>query len=107
MTEEDDDLLVLDLDSLTIEDLEFIEEQTGDIEEFFHSFAAGKMPSPKKLRLLGFIIKRQTNPEFTMEMAGKLRVQLKKPDPTNGSARNGTKPSPRSATSTPRTRSKP
>lgn len=70
-----DDLetLNLNLDSLTIDEMETMEEITGA--PFDEAFGAGK-PKAKVLRALAFIIKRREDPDFTLEDAGKLAIRL-------------------------------
>lgn len=65
------DELVFDLDDLTIEEIELLEEKTGvPIDEI-----GGKgIKKGTMLRTMAYIMKRRENPEFTWEEAGKLRI---------------------------------
>lgn len=100
----------LDLDSLKISEIEAIEEIMGvSIDEIPALLGDGK-PKAKMLRVIGYIVKKRDDPTFTMEQAGELVVRI---STLNGEAGNGHRPtkagaskrSPRSATSTPATRS--
>lgn len=64
---------VFDLDSLTVEEVEILEEVTGvSMDE---AFAPGR-PKGRALRALAYISGRRADPEFTLEDAGKVRLAL-------------------------------
>jgi len=68
------DVLSLNIDSLTLDEIEIIEDL---IDAPLDSL--GK-PGAKKARLLkamAYVIKRRDNPDFTLEDAGRLKIQLK------------------------------
>lgn len=64
--------LEIDLEDLRIRELEELEELTG--RPFDGLFTDGE-PRGKVLRALGFVVKRRTNPDFTWEEAGELKIQ--------------------------------
>jgi hypothetical protein len=60
-----------DLDSLTIEEIEFVEDYTG------YAIDEIQQPGVKKgklLRAFAYVQERRTNPSFSLEDAGKLNV---------------------------------
>lgn len=79
------ELLSIDIDSLSIEEIETIEEIIdGPLDELARPGARkGRM-----MRAMAVVLKRRTNPSFSIEDAGTLRISLKsKPkDPTALSA---------------------
>lgn len=77
------DELSIELESLTVGEIEEIEEITGyPIDKVFD----GDRPRGKVLRAIGFVVKRRENPDFTLEDAGRLVVRLAEPDPTTAVA---------------------
>lgn len=75
----DDDTIVLDLDRMTLGELETIAEVAGA--DAARAMMAGEM-SPKALIAVAYVVKRRDNPEFTIEDARALKVTaLKQPDP--------------------------
>lgn len=78
MPNEDDNVLSIDMDSLTIDEIEEIEEIVGGAID--SAFAAGQ-PKGKALRALGYITRRRTDPDFTLDQAGQLVVKLEQPEP--------------------------
>jgi hypothetical protein len=74
-----DGILDINIESLTVADIETIEDIVG--ESIDTAFAEGK-PRGKLLRAIGFVVKRRENPEFTIEDAGNLVVKLSDSDPT-------------------------
>lgn len=79
---DDNEYLEINLDDLRIRELEELEELTG--KPFDGLFVDGE-PRGKVLRALGFVVKRRTDPNFTWEAAGELKIQTKgqaNPDPT-------------------------
>lgn len=79
------DVLSMDIDSLTIDEIEIIEDI---IDAPLDSLAKPGAKKAKLLKAMAFVVKRRDNPDFTLEDAGRLRVELKnKPkDPTGTSA---------------------
>jgi len=73
------DELSIELDSLTVAEIETIEEITG--KSIDQAFADGA-PRGRVLRALGYVVKRRENPDFTIEDAGELVIKLSEPDPT-------------------------
>ncbi len=63
--------LNLDLDELTIEEVEAIEDI---LDAPFESAFAPNAKRGKAMRVLAFITMRRTNPEVTMEEVGKVRI---------------------------------
>lgn len=68
-----DDVLNIDLDHLTVGEVEQIEELTG---QAFDTLAEPGKPKGKMLRALAFVIRRRTDADFTWEAAGNLKVVL-------------------------------
>jgi hypothetical protein len=61
------------LDSLSIEDIEVIEDALGaSIDDIFADGA--KVPKGKLMRAIAFVVKRKTDETFTIEQAGKLTM---------------------------------
>ncbi|MEV6399621.1 hypothetical protein AB0M39_33385 [Streptomyces sp. NPDC051907] len=81
------ELLALDLDSLTIDEIDIIETVTDAPLDDLRKPGTRRAPM---LRAMAVVLKRRTDPNFSIEDAGKLRIQLKpskaKPDPTAPSA---------------------
>lgn len=76
-----DETFEIDLDNLKVREIEEIEEIIGEPIDL--AFADGK-PRGKVLRAIGFVVKRRTNPAFTIEDAGELVIRLGEPaDPTS------------------------
>jgi hypothetical protein len=77
-----DNIFELDINSLTIGEIEEIEDLGGQpIDSLFS--ATGK--KGKALRAIAFVMKRRENPDFTWEEAGDLRINLSgdEQDPTS------------------------
>lgn len=67
-----EDVLSIDLDHLTVAEIEEVEELADmSIEDLGKPGKRGKM-----LRALAFVIRKRTQPEFTWEEAGNLRVSF-------------------------------
>ncbi|GAA0430928.1 hypothetical protein [Streptomyces luteireticuli] len=79
------ELLSLDLDSLTIDEIDTIEEITGAPLDALGKPGAKRGPM---LRAMAVVIKRRTDPGFSIEDAGPLQIKLKPsaPDPTEPGA---------------------
>lgn len=83
----DDDTIELDLDRMTLGELDTIAEVAGT--EAAKAMMAGEM-SPKALIAVAYVVKRRDNPEFTIEDARALKVMaLKQPDPEKKGNGNG------------------
>ncbi|MFB7860590.1 hypothetical protein [Streptomyces sp. NPDC056069] len=80
------ELLSLDLNSLTIDEIDIIEEITGaPLDELRKP---GQRRGPM-LRAMAVVLKRREDPNFSAADAGRLRLEFKgkaKPDPTAPSA---------------------
>lgn len=85
VNETDDDVIEIDLNHLTIDEIETIEDI---VDAPIDSITNPNMRKAKLLKAVGFVIKRRTNPEFRLEDAGKLRVKFDvvPVDPTKSSA---------------------
>lgn len=84
VVEKDDDVIVVDLNHLTIDEIETIEDI---IDAPIDSVSNPNARKAKSLRAIGFVIKRRTNPDFELKDAGRLKVQFESDqtvDPTNG-----------------------
>ncbi|MEU3713616.1 hypothetical protein [Streptomyces catenulae] len=80
------EILALDLDSLSIDEIDIIEEVTGaPLDELRKP---GRRRGPM-LRAMAVVVKRREDPSFSPKDAGRLRLEFKgkaKPDPTGHSA---------------------
>jgi hypothetical protein len=82
-----DDTIVLDLDTVTLGELEVIEEFIGA--EALAALLAGRMTT-KALIAVAYVVKRRDNPEFTIEDAKAMKVMgLQQPDPAKKGNGNG------------------
>jgi len=69
--------LNIDINSLTVGEIEAVEELSGSsIDQLFS--ANGR--KGKALRAIAYITKRRENPDFTWEDAGNLRINLTAPE---------------------------
>jgi hypothetical protein len=84
----DPDLIEMDSDYFTIDEIDIIEQLTG---EDFTKFMNTPGPKAGHFKILAFVIKRRTDPEFPFERAGQLKAKFTKTPvpPTNG---NGSGP---------------
>lgn len=83
----DDDTITLDLDAMTLGELEAIEDVAGA--EAVKAMMAGQMTA-KALIAVAYVVKRRDQPEFTLEDARALRVlALKQPDAVGKGNGNG------------------
>lgn len=85
LPKKDPNVLSLDLDKLSIDEIEMIEDI---IDGPLDSLSKPGARKAKLLRAMAFVMKRRENPDFSLEDAGKLCIELKsKPkDPTETSA---------------------
>jgi hypothetical protein len=71
------DMAQLDFDSLTIAEMEEIEEVCGtSIDEFFSGMDKPGAKKMKLLRVIAYILTRRDNPDFTFEEAGQISIRL-------------------------------
>lgn len=80
-----DDKLEVDLEDLSVQEIEDIEEYLDmPMDEMFKAGAR----RGKVLRAIGWIVKRREDPSFTIEDAGSLKISLSdaKPDPTDAAS---------------------
>jgi hypothetical protein len=77
-----DDTLEFNLDDLTIAEICEIEELTG---QPFDALNDPTKPKGKMLQAMAFISKRRTNPDFTFEDAGDIKISVTSDEvgPTN------------------------
>ena len=77
-----DDTLEFNLDDLTIAEICEIEELTG---QPFDAMNDPTKPKGKMLQAMAFISKRRSNPDFTFEEAGAIKISLSADEagPTN------------------------
>lgn len=73
------DVLSLNIDSLTLDEIEIIEDL---IDAPLDSLSKPGQKKARLLKAMAYVIKRRDNPGFTLEDAGRLRIELK------GSAKN-------------------
>jgi hypothetical protein len=71
MTGDDDTTVTFDFDDLTVDEVEAIEDALDMPLE--RAFAPGQRKG-KALRVMAWIVKRRTDPDFTLEQAGKMKV---------------------------------
>jgi len=71
---EDPDVITIDTDYYTIDEIDMIEELIGDEFGKFMNLPGKK---GKDLRILAFIMRRRTDPEFPFEKAGSLKISFK------------------------------
>jgi hypothetical protein len=78
-----DDVIDIDLDWLTLDEIDVLEAMTG---EPFDKFMQGQGLKGPSLRVLGLILKRRTDPHFPVERAGEIKVRMAKQavPPTQG-----------------------
>ena len=78
-----EDTLDIAINDLTIAEVVEIEELTGLP---FDAMGDSSKPKGRMLQALAYISKRRTNPDFTWEDAGALKIDLAnaEPDPTDG-----------------------
>lgn len=76
---DDADQIVFDLDELSLNELELLEEITGL--PFDECLVTGK-PKATVMKAFACIVKRREDPDFTIEQAGALKIRFAKPDPT-------------------------
>lgn len=83
----DDDTIVLDMDAMTLGELEQIEEIAGA--DAVKAMMGGQMRA-KALIAVAYVVKRRDNPEFTLEDAKAMRVMaLKQADAVGKGNGNG------------------
>lgn len=83
----DDDTIVLDLPSMTLGELEVVEEIAGL--DGVQSMMFGPM-TPKALIAAAYVVKRRDHPDFTLEDARAVKVMaLKHPEPDAVGKANG------------------
>lgn len=68
-----DDVLNIDLDHLTVGEIEQIEELTG---QAIDTFGLAGVPKGKMLHALAFVTRKRADSSFTWEAAGDLKVKL-------------------------------
>ncbi|RSM56043.1 hypothetical protein DMH03_31475 [Amycolatopsis sp. WAC 01376] len=77
------DFISIDIDELTIDEIEAVEEI---IDASIESVAKPGSCKGKFLHALAFVVKRREDPAFTIEQAGSLKIRVErpagKPDPT-------------------------
>jgi hypothetical protein len=71
--EQDPNVLNVDLDHLTVGEIEDIEELSG---LSIDAFGKDGVPKGKAMRALGFVIRRREDPEFTWEQARDLKIKF-------------------------------
>ncbi|WP_328950474.1 hypothetical protein OG778_23895 [Streptomyces sp. NBC_00184] len=74
--------LDLKLESLTIDEIDAIEEITGQPLDSLNKPGSRRAPM---LKAMAYVVMKRKHPEFSIEDAGNLRINLKgkgKPDPT-------------------------
>lgn len=79
----DPDILEIDLNHLTIAEIETIEEITGTP---IDALQDPKLPKGKTLRAIAYVVGKRDDPEYTLEQAGQKRVmfEMTPVTPTSG-----------------------
>jgi hypothetical protein len=82
--EQDPDVLTVDLDHLTVGEIDDIEELCG---QSIDAFAKEGSRKGKAMIALGLVTRRRTDPDFTWEQARNLKIKVDSaPVPTDGDA---------------------
>jgi hypothetical protein len=68
-----DNTITIDVEDLTIEEIEIVEDVTG--RAFDEAFQPGA-PKGRLMRALAYVSERRTNPSITLEEVGKRRLVL-------------------------------
>ncbi|WP_406138807.1 hypothetical protein OH828_14430 [Streptomyces anulatus] len=79
------DVFSLDIDSLSLNEIEAIEDI---IDGPLDSLAKPGAKKARMLKAMAFVVKRREDPNFTIEDAGNLRVELKPKKSTGPTATN-------------------
>jgi hypothetical protein len=79
------DVLSLNLESLTIDEIDAIEEI---IDAPLDSLSKPGVRKAKLLKAMAYVIKKRDNPDFTIEDAGRLRLILKPATPADPTEAN-------------------
>lgn len=74
----DNDVFTLDVNELTIDDIETIEDITG---RPIDALSDPDMPKGKMMRAIAFVQARRTDPDATLESVGKLKMQMGEANP--------------------------
>lgn len=82
---DDADHIVFELDELSLDELETLEEITGL--PFDEVIQEGK-PKAAVMKAFAYIVKKRTDPDFTIEQAGALKIRFAKPDPTRAAGKS-------------------
>lgn len=69
----DPDVIIIDLDHLTIDEIEKMEEMSGL--PFDNLWQDGK-PKGRVMRIFATIVRQRQDPGFTMDQAGKLKIRF-------------------------------
>lgn len=80
------DELQVDLDHLTVGEIETIEDLAG---VSIDTLAQPGAPKGKAMRALGMVVRQRTDPEFTWEQAGGLKVRFDKEKPVTPTSGGG------------------
>ncbi len=91
--QEEDDVVIVHLDKLTIGEIELAEELSG---QPIHTLFDDAKPKGKLLRAIAVALRRRTEPEFTWDQAGSLRVFLGTDEPVPPTSGRGSSTGSRS-----------
>jgi len=92
---QDSDVIEVDVEWYTLDEIEYIEQQIGDEFTKFMNVPGAKT---KHMRILALIIKRRTDPDFPEDQVGSLKISFKVRGvpPTNGNGLGQKSPLPSS-----------
>lgn len=79
----------VDIDSMTLGEMELVEELTGLGLDEIGTVMAKPGPKVRVLAALAYVVKRRTDPDITLEQVKGMRIQLADADPKGVPATNG------------------
>lgn len=81
MTSKEFDITQIDLDGLTLGEMETVEDMTGlGLDEVFEALGQ-KGPKSKIVIALGFVTERRKNPDVTVDEVREMKFVVAQPDP--------------------------
>ncbi len=96
----DPDVISIDLDDLTIDEIELLEDELNmPFDGIGKIFADPNAKKAKVLRAIALAVRRRTDPDFPAEKAGKLKISFKA-DPVPPTVDDGSATSPPSSSTT-------
>jgi hypothetical protein len=83
------DVLSVDLDHLTVGEIEEIEERTGQPIDDIQELGTSRAKKGKLLRALAYVMRKRSDPGFTWEDSANLRIKITEGDAVPPSAAAG------------------